>query len=326
VEKTHSKRLIFCKSDRRTPLEDPSQEDALPITDLIAEEPPESPPFAFEDPSCIDKDSAYLLQEAIDEVYGPTRKRQRVMDQEDSAEQPLVVMTPFQYVEKPPVIQSPASDHAPNMFTTTNPIQVFESEPIIVDTVYTPSTGDQQDDDQVGGVDEGLSLAAAVLVTQDNDDMDVNESDEVAHHIETHYSDDQDDDMFDSICGHSWDSGVLMLEMKWSTDETSALPFSIVKRDYPFETANYIIKHKVGTSDGQYSSGRYSRWAWYYIRKNNRALRRLLHLSGGYIERKENVKDSLLLPLALTSDGTTMLIRQGAVSDSSNDVPCRSPK
>jgi hypothetical protein len=89
VETTHSNRLNFYKSDGCTPLEDPSQEDALPIMDLIAEEPPESPPFAFKDPSCIDKDSADLLQEAIDEVYGPTRKRQHVlMDQEDSAEQP----------------------------------------------------------------------------------------------------------------------------------------------------------------------------------------------------------------------------------------------
>jgi hypothetical protein len=312
VEKTHSKRLIFYKSDGCTPFEDPSQEDALPITDLIAEEPPESPPFAFEDPSGNDEDSADLLQEAIDEVYGPTRKLQHAMDQEDSAEQPQVVMTPFQYVEDPPVIQSPASDHAPNMFTTTNPIQAS----LRVTTrncgycIYTPSTGDQQDDNQVGGVDEGLSLAAAVLVTQDNvDDMDINVSNEVNHHIETHYSDDRDDDMFDSICGHSWDSGVLMLEMKWSTDETSALPFSIVKCDYPFETANYIIKHKVGTSDGQYSSGHYSRWALSYIRQNNHAIRHLLHLSGGYIECEENVKDSLLLPLTLTSNGKTMLIR-----------------
>jgi hypothetical protein len=74
VEKTHSKRLTFYKSDGCTPLEDPSQEDALPITGLIAEEPPESPPFAFEDPCHIDEDSADLLQEAIDEVYSPTRK------------------------------------------------------------------------------------------------------------------------------------------------------------------------------------------------------------------------------------------------------------
>ncbi len=78
-----------------------------------------------------------------------------------------------------------------------------------------------------------------------------------------------------------------------------------MKRDYPFETANYIIKHKVGASDGQYSLGHYSHWARSYIRQNNHALRRLLRLSGGYIEREENVKDGLILPLALTSDGKT---------------------
>jgi hypothetical protein len=179
-----------------------------------------------------------------------------------------------------------------------------------VETVYTPSTGDQHDGDHIGGVNDDLSVAAVVLVTQDdNDDMDITVSDEVAHHIETHYSDDRDDDMFNSICGHSWDSGVLMLEMKWLTDETSALPFSIVKHDYPFETANYIIKHKIGTSDGQYSSGRYSHWAWSYICQNNHALCRLLHLSGGYIECKDDIKDSLILPLAVTSNGKTMLIQ-----------------
>jgi hypothetical protein len=301
------KKIEFYKSDGHTPLEDPSHKDALPIMDLIAEQPPESPPFAFEDSSCIDKDSADLLQEAIDEVYGPTCKRQHAMDQEDSAEQLQVMMTPFEYVEEPPEIQLPVLDHAPNMSTTTNPIQVFESEPIIVETIYAPSTSDQHDDNQVGGVNEDLSAAAALLVTQDNDDdMDITISNEVAHHIEIHYSNDCNDDMFNSICGHSWDNGVLMLEMKWLTDETSTLPFSIVKCDYPFETANYIIKHKVGTSDGQYSLGQYCHWAQSYIHQNNHALHCLLHLSGQYIEHEEIVKDGLILPLTLTSDSKTM--------------------
>jgi hypothetical protein len=72
------------------------------------------------------------------------------------------------------------------MSTTTNPIQVSKPEPIIVKTVYTPSTSDQHDDNQDAGVDDDLSAAAAVLVTQDDDDyMDVTISDKVAHHIKT---------------------------------------------------------------------------------------------------------------------------------------------
>jgi hypothetical protein len=69
------------------------------------------------------------------------------------------------------------------------------------------------------------------------------------------------------------------------------------------------LSNKVGTSDGQYSSGHYSHWAQSYICQNNRALHHLLPLSGGYIKRNENIKDGLILPLALTSDGKTMFIR-----------------
>lgn len=46
-----------------------------------------------------------------------------------------------------------------------------------------------------------------------------------------------DDVLFDRIAGHEWKSGVLMFQVAWKTDEYSWLPFSIVKRDFPLETA-----------------------------------------------------------------------------------------
>jgi hypothetical protein len=56
--------------------------------------------------------------------------------------------------------------------------------------------------------------------------------------------------MFDSICGHSWDNRVLMLRIKWKTDEDSVMAFTMVKeQDYPYETAEYILQNKVGTSE-----------------------------------------------------------------------------
>ena len=183
-----------------------------------------------------------------------------------------------------------------------------------------PATGNQLDDDLVGGVNNDPSAAALVPVTQESDD-DIDVTNEVAHHIETHYSDDNDFEMFDSICGHDWDKGVLMLTLKWATDETSSLPFTVVKRDHPFETAQYILKHNVGTSDGRYSSGRYTRWACTYIHQSNRTLRCLLHMSGGVIECEDDVQDGLILPATLTSDGRTMLVRRGAISDASKGTP-----
>ncbi len=46
-------------------------------------------------------------------------------------------------------------------------------------------------------------------------------------------------ELFDSICGHGWDNGVLMLRIKWKTDEESVMAFTMVKQDYPYETAEY---------------------------------------------------------------------------------------
>jgi hypothetical protein len=73
------------------------------------------------------------------------------------------------------------------------------------------------------------------------------------------------------------------------------LPFSIVKHDYPFKTVDCIniLKHQVGTSDGQFSLEHYSHWAQSYIHQNNHALHHLFCLSSGYIECKDNVKDGL---------------------------------
>jgi hypothetical protein len=50
------------------------------------------------------------------------------------------------------------------------------------------------------------------------------------------------------ICGHSWNNRVLMLRIKWKTDEESVMAFTMVKQDYPYETAEYILQNKVCTS------------------------------------------------------------------------------
>jgi hypothetical protein len=82
-----------------------------------------------------------------------------------------------------------------------------------------PTTGDQDGDDQSGGGNSS-STASPVPVTQaDHDNIDI--TDEVAQHIKERYSDDPGCELFDSICGHSWDNGVLMLRIKWKTDEES---------------------------------------------------------------------------------------------------------
>jgi hypothetical protein len=89
---------------------------------------------------------------------------------------------------------------------------LLESLPIIVDTVMMPSTGNQDGDNQSGGGNSS-STASPVPVTQDDSD-NIEITDEVAQHIEEHYSDNPECELFNSICGHGWDNRVLMLRIK----------------------------------------------------------------------------------------------------------------
>jgi hypothetical protein len=151
VEKTRSKKLNFYKSDGITPLEEPfANDETLPIMDIIAEEQLENAPETIEDPN---DSSVDLLDDAIAEVYGPSRKRQRTEDMiaEETVEQAEVVSGSSKTVEmEQPTVQSttstPENDRSPA--TESN---LLESVPIIVDTVMTPTTGDQDGDDQSGG-------------------------------------------------------------------------------------------------------------------------------------------------------------------------------
>jgi hypothetical protein len=56
-----------------------------------------------------------------------------------------------------------------------------------------------------------------------------------------------------------------MLRIKWKTDEESVMAFTMVKREYPYESAEYILQNKVGTSEHKYATGRYTRWARAYM-------------------------------------------------------------
>jgi hypothetical protein len=52
----------------------------------------------------------------------------------------------------------------------------------------------------------------------------------------------------------------------------------------------------------------------------------LLCLSGGIIERKDNVRDGLILPDNLTLDGRSMLVHHGTVSEASKGYQQRLTK
>jgi hypothetical protein len=133
-------------------------------------------------------------------------------------------------------------------------------------------------------------------------------TDEVAQHIEERYSNDPECELFDSICGHGWDNGVLMLRIKWKTDEESVMAFTMVKQDYPYETAEYILQNKVSTSEHKYATSRYTQWAHAYMQQCKQTLCHIIRLSGGDIVREDNVKDSPIIPTDSSPNGNLLFI------------------
>jgi len=80
---------------------------------------------------------------------------------------------------------------------------------------------------------------------------------EVSRHLET-LSDDADDDLLHLIAGHEWKNGILMMTLKWKMDEVTEVPFTLAKRDYPYEVSKYILDNCVGSANGNYSTGHFT--------------------------------------------------------------------
>jgi hypothetical protein len=116
-------------------------------------------------------------------------------------------------------------------------------------------------------------------VTQD-EDADPSLLDDITHQLSRVAADSADDEQFERLDGHTWKDGILFFTIRWKTDETSCLPFSTVKLDFPSETAAYVLKHKLGCADGKYIGGRYTRWARQFTRQHSKIVRRLLRDSG----------------------------------------------
>jgi hypothetical protein len=146
----------------------------------------------------------------------------------------------------------------------------------------TTTTEDVGDDRHPGyPAMENPNSDGPISVTQDVDDVEPQIIDDVIHQLERIAENSLSDDLFDSIVGHTWDQGRLMFKLRWKTDETSLAPFDDVHRDYPSETAEYILANKVGTSSGNYTGGRYTRWARQYTRQCPVIVRRLVRMASG---------------------------------------------
>jgi hypothetical protein len=115
-----------------------------------------------------------------------------------------------------------------------------------------------------------------------------------------------------------WDNRVLMLRIKWKTDKESVMVFTMVKRDYRYDTAEYILQNKVGTSEHKYATGHYTRWAHACMRQCKQTLHCIIRLSGGDIIREDDVKDGPMIPTDSSPDGNPRFIRRTNVSNTTN--------
>jgi len=89
-----------------------------------------------------------------------------------------------------------------------------------------------QEDEDTASLDPG-----SVSFSDSETSPEVNS--EVSRHLET-LCDDADDDLFHLIVGHEWKNGILMMTLKWKTDEMTEVPFTLAKRDYPYEVSKYF--------------------------------------------------------------------------------------
>ena len=84
-------------------------------------------------------------------------------------------------------------------------------------------------------------------------------------------NDDMDDFEFDYIKDYKWDDGLLVFEVMLLSGKTYEIPFNVLKKDRPIETAKFIREKVVEGRRG----GKYNLWSKKIIKQSQRTLRRL---------------------------------------------------
>ena len=281
------RQLVFYQNDGITPLNeviDVNEEHdfSAPTHQTVSEE--SDPPS---------NDPVVEYEELQRQVYGPSTV--------DSSTSPPLDNESFLLVEKPtetiPDIprQNNSSEEPPQIAQETpidtaslTPTPVEITTPLTSVNNSTPTNTPPDPDNHIPERDdqEVPSGPLAHIVTQSTQDSDEEEFDDpttdgvdldcVTHHLES-LADGEDSVMvsLDEIKAHKFVEGELVMTVQWRTGEESDIPFALMKKDYPYETAKYIQDNKIGTATGGYSTGRYQRWSRTVLRTIRRVLRRV---------------------------------------------------
>ena len=241
--------LKFYKNNGKTVLDDPVDDSGFSLSDHLLTKKS----FSHSSPDMVnssaDKDDP--LCDAIAEVYGPPTKRQRVGLTDPlvvaSGDIDLVVSLPRPSSPLPPSEDS-SKPSAQNKIPDVLPAPMTPASAVDA----SASTMDLGRDDDP---EEPIPVSTAAFAVEQPEDCPAEVFEDTTHHLEQLAEDDPQDDLFEKVMAHGCDNGILLLEIEWKTGETSSLPFTLVKRDYPYAVAQYILAHSVGTWDGRHMSG-----------------------------------------------------------------------
>jgi hypothetical protein len=321
--------LVFYTNDGTTILKDPStdlnSDDADPFVDVVSDDVAGlqsllSAPYQNVD---LDNDTD-SLDDRIIEVYGPPTRRPRLSEEvqcdASSSVQVLDGQSPTlpvpeeqlpDFDDETPSVPDPSlmpMHSIPNNELTVPPTSQVAGPCDFPAAIAM--TGPIGDDGRADDSSQNPDTADGIRhVTQEEEPVPAVLED-VVHQLTRVADDSVNDELFDGFAGHTWDNGVLMFRVRWKTEEESLLPFTLVQRDYPSETAAYVLKHKVGSSAGRHTGGRFTRWARQYQRHYSRVVRRLFRQDDGdYVPISSLGADSGIKVAANLPNGTRLIRR-----------------
>ena len=266
--------LTFYKSDGVTLLEDYPEEQEE-FNETISPPPDETLGHDPFQPTTDSVETEDPLADAIADVDLP-RKRRRLLPpdaileqttppQVDNRPQPASAVQPVPFHLNPQTsTDDPSVDSTslpvPTVTQDAGPVPVDDADRRTRDAADTEYTDSEESFDDAASPDPELS------------DQQVNS--EIVRHLET-ITEETDDDLFDSFCGHYWSDGVAFFQILWSDGSKTDNPFTLCKRDFPYALAQYILENKVNSEGSRYATGRLQRWARLFLRECRRVVRRL---------------------------------------------------
>lgn len=119
--------------------------------------------------------------------------------------------------------------------------------------------------------DPPLEPPTSPLTQRMDETSDMHDDEDLLHQFNV---EDEEDMEFDAIVDHSLTASGLTFKIKYlgmTEDEVLTVPFRIIKKDFPLETAKYIRQNVLEERRG----GKYNAWAQATIKAHSRLIRRL---------------------------------------------------